>query len=136
LRSVSFAALCMLAPAAIGQPALPGTIRSTSTLVVVPTLVQTTGGDLVSGLHATDFLLTDNGVAQAVSIEEIERQPVAVVVLMQTGGRAARQFGNYAGVTTMLDSLTGSSPRQIALVTFDSRPEEASDFTPQVEDLK
>jgi VWFA-related protein len=108
--------------------ATPDTIHSTSTLVVVPTLVETTSGELVHNLQATDFLLTDNGVVQTVSIEQAERQPVAVVVLLQTGGAAPRQFQNYAGLGTMVDALTGSSPRQVAMVTFDSRPEEASDF--------
>ena len=121
----------------MAQPALPpGTIQSNSTLVVVPTLVQTPSGELVPNLRATDFLLTDNGVEQAVTLEEVERQPVAVVVLMQTGGAAARQFQNYLGLTAMLDYLTRSSPHQVALVTFDSRPEQASDFISEVGDLK
>ncbi len=129
--------LCLLAPVAVAQTAAPpGTIQSNSTLVVVPTLVQTASGELVTGLRATDFVLTDNGVEQTVTLEEVERQPVAVVVLMQTGGAAARQFQNYRGLTTMLDYLTGNSPHKVALVTFDSRPEEASDFISEVGDLK
>src|ERR1700761_6513254 len=75
-------------------PAAPpggqSTITSTSTLVIVPTLVRSTSGDLVYGLKPEDFLLTDNGVEQKISIEEVERQPLAVVVLMQTGGAAPR----------------------------------------------
>jgi VWFA-related protein len=58
------------------------------------------------------------------------------VVLVQTGGAAARQFQNYKGLATMVDSLTGSSPRQVAMVTFDSRPEAASDFVSDVDELK
>jgi len=130
------AALCLLAQAAVGQSAPPETIRSTSTLVVVPTLVQGGSGELVSGLRATDFVLTDNGVEQKISLEEVERQPVAVVVLLQTGGAGARQFQNYRGLPAMLDHATSGSPRQVAMVTFDSRPEEASDFTDDVDDLK
>lgn len=123
---------------AVSQTAAPpGTIQSNSTLVVVPTLVETTSGELVTSLRATDFLLTDNGVEQTVTLEEVERQPVAVVVLMQTGGAAAaRQFQNYAGLTAMLEYLTGNSPHRVALVTFDSRPEAASDFISDVRDLK
>lgn len=134
-------ALCLLAQIAVtqiaaAQGAPQPTIRSTSTLVVVPTLVQTPTGELITNLEAKDFLLTDNGVPQTVTLEQVEQQPVAVVVLMQTGGAAARQFENYAGLPSMLDYLTGSAPHQVALVTFDSRPEEASDFLPNVEDLK
>jgi len=128
--------LSLLAHMAAAQTASPETIHSTSTLVVVPTLVETDSGELIANLHASDFVLTDNGVVQAVSIEEAERQPVAVVVLVQTGGAAARQFQNYKGLATMVDSLTGSSPRQVAMVTFDSRPEAASDFVSDVDELK
>jgi len=140
-KPLQFAALCLLVQVAATQSAAAQgapqqTIRSTSNLVVVPTLVQTPAGELVTNLQAADFLLTDNGVPQTVILEQVERQPVAVVVLMQTGGAAARQFPNYRGLTSMLDYLTGSSPHQVALVTFDSQPEEASDFTPEVEDLK
>jgi VWFA-related protein len=112
------------------------TIHSTSTLVVVPALVQTATGELVHNLQPRDFVLTDDGVEQAVSIDRAERQPVALVVLLQTGGAAPRQFQNYAGLGTMIDALTGSSPRQVAMVTFDSRPEEASDFLTNVDELK
>jgi VWFA-related protein len=131
-----FAVWWLLAQVAVAQTAPPGTIQSNSTLVVVPTLVQTASGELVPNLRAADFLLTDNGVAQKVSLEEVERQPVAVVVLMQTGGAAARQFQTYSGLTAMLDALTGGAPHQVALVTFDSRPEGASDFVTDVADLK
>lgn len=135
-KSFSLSLLCLLAYPAAAQNPAPGTIHSTSNLVVVPTLVETTSGELVQNLQASDFLLTDNGVRQTVSIEQVERQPVAVVVLLQTGGAAARQFANYMRLPSMLDALTGSSPRQVAMVTFDSQPEEASDFLTHVEDLK
>jgi VWFA-related protein len=128
--------LCLLAYPAAAQNPPSDTIHSTSNLVVVPTLVETTSGELVHNLKASDFFLTDNGVQQTVSIEEVRRQPVAVVVLLQTGGAASRQFPNYARLATMVDALTGSSPRQVAMVTFDSRPEEASDFLTHVDDLK
>jgi VWFA-related protein len=135
-KPLHLAVLWLLAQVAVAQTAPPGTIQSNSTLVVVPTLVETASGDLVPNLRAADFLLTDNGVVQKVTLEEVERQPVAVVVLMQTGGTAARQFQNYAGLTAMLDVLTGGAPHQVALVTFDSRPEGASDFVADVADLK
>lgn len=128
--------LAHMAVAQTAQTGSPGTIRSTSTLVVVPTLVETDSGEPIPNLRASDFVVTDNGVEQAVSIEEAERQPVAVVVLVQTGGAAARQFQNYKGLATMVDSLTGLSPRQVAMVTFDSRPEAASDFVTDVDELK
>jgi VWFA-related protein len=128
--------LTLLAHMAAAQSTPRETLHSTTTLVVVPALVETDAGKLIPNLRASDFVLTDNGVRQTVAIEEVERQPVAVVVLVQTGGAAARQFQNYKGLATMIDALTGSAPRQVAMVTFDSRPEAASDFVSDVDQLK
>lgn len=115
--------------------ALP-TIKSASTLVIVPALVRSQSGELVETLQAGDFKLTDNGVEQRVTIENVERQPLAVVVLMQTGGAASRQFANYEKLGTMLDYMMGSSTYRVALATFDSQVEDLWDFTSNVFDLK
>jgi VWFA-related protein len=114
----------------------PPVIRSTANLVLVPTLVESPSGELIETLKASDFRLTDNGVAQRVAIEPIEHQPLAVVVLLQTGGAASRQFGNYAKLSTMLDYMMGSAAHQVALLTFDSQPETVTDFTANVGSLK
>jgi VWFA-related protein len=132
------APLLLFAIPALGQAApqsVPSTITSTSTLVIVPTLVRSTSGELIHGLKPSDFRLTDNGVEQKISIEDIERQPLAVVVLMQTGGAAPRQFQNYRNVGAMLGYMMGSSAHRVAVVTFDSQPEDQWDFTPNISDF-
>ena len=108
------------------------TLRTTSTLVVVPTLVQTLGEEPVFSLTAGDFLLTDNGVPQKVTLEQETKRPLSMVVLIQTGGIAREQFASYAGLETMLASLLDGSPNRISIVNFDSRPEAASPFTSDV----
>jgi VWFA-related protein len=108
------------------------TLHTTTTLVVVPTLVQTAGKAPVFSLAAGDFLLTDNGVPQKVTLEEETKRPLSLVVLMQTGGIARGQFSSYAGLETMLASLLGGAPNRISIVNFDSRPEAASPFTSDV----
>ena len=108
------------------------TLRTTTTLVVVPTLVQTPGKELVYSLTADDFVLTDNGVPQKVTLEEETKRPLSLVVLMQTGGDARGQFPSYAKLDTMLGSLLGEAPNEVSIVNFDSRPEAASPFTSNV----
>lgn len=131
------ATLLLSATFSLGQaPNVPPTIRSTSTLVVVPTLVRSPSGELIQTLHASDFRLTDNGVDQKVSVEDVERQPLAVVVLLQTGGAAHRQFASYANLPTLLDYMMGSSTHRVALVTFDSQPESFWSFTSKLDSLK
>jgi VWFA-related protein len=108
------------------------TLHTTTTLVVVPTLVQTTGKDPVFSLTEADFVLTDNGVPQKVTLEEETKRPLSLVVLMQTGGIARGQFASYVNLETMLASLLGGAPNRVSIVNFDSRPEAASPFTSNV----
>jgi VWFA-related protein len=108
------------------------TLHTTTTLVVVPTLVQTQNREIVFSLKADDFVVTDNGVPQKVTLEEESKRPLSLVVLMQTGGAARGQFPSYANLETMLASLLGAAPNEVSIVNFDSQPEAASPFTNNV----
>src|ERR1700731_3521094 len=108
------------------------TLHTTTTLVVVPTLVQTAGKEPVLSLTAADFVLTDNGVPQKIKLEEETKRPLSLVVLMQTGGIARGQFESYVNLETMLASLLGGAANKVSIVNFDSRPEAASPFTSNV----
>jgi VWFA-related protein len=113
-------------------PASPATLHTGTTLVVVPTLVQTPAKDLVFSLTADDFALTDNGAPQKIRLEEDSSRPLSLVVLMQTGGAARQQFANYTHLETMLVSVLGGAPNKAAIVNFDSRPEYDSPFTSDI----
>jgi hypothetical protein len=108
------------------------TLHTTTTLVVVPTLVQTAGKEPVFSLTAEDFVLTDNGVPQKVTLEEETKRPLSLVVLLQTGGVARGQFESYSNLETMLAAVLGGAPNQVSIVNFDSRPEAASPFTSDI----
>jgi len=110
----------------------PPTLQTTTRLVVVPTLVQTPANEVVYSLHAEDFLLTDKGVAQKVSLDDEAHQPLSLVVLMQTGGAAVHEFDKYRGLETMLSEMLGKAPNQVSIVNFDSKPEAASPFTSDI----
>ncbi len=135
MRTLSLLAIAsLLASAAQGQNTSQP-IHATSKLVTVPTLVQSPSGELVTTLTAADFALTDDGIQQNVSLDHVEREPLAIMVLLQIGGAAVRQLPNYAGLSAMLDGIVGASAYRVSLVTFDSSPEEAWDFTPHIDDL-
>jgi VWFA-related protein len=119
--------------AGVGVSALAQTtLRTTTTLVVVPTLVQSSWKEVVFSLKAEDFVVTDNGVAQRVTLEEGTKRPLSLVVLMQTGGVARGQFASYVNLEAMLVALLGGAPNRVSIVNFDSRPEAASPFTSNV----
>ncbi len=111
-------------------------ITTTTNLVIVPALVRAPSAESLPTLSASDFLLTDNGVAQAVTLEDVEHQPLSVLVLLQTGGAAVEQLPTYAKLGTMLWYLTANHPYRVAMLSFDSQPEYAWDFTPRVSDIE
>lgn len=141
-RVVLFSTLNLLVCTAPGQTIRPkqdftvATIRSTSTLVVVPTLVKSKSGKFVTDLRPNDFTLTDNGIRQKVSVEEMKDQGIAVAVLMQTGAAAPNEFQNYRTFTDMLDVTAGKSTDKIALITFDSHVQQIWNFPPKTDGLK
>jgi len=112
------------------------TLHTTTTLVVVPTLVETRSNALVFSLKADDFVLTDDGVPQKVTLEDESSRPLSLVVLMQTGGAARGQFPSYKNLSTMIASILGPAPNKVSIVNFDSRPEAASPFTSDVAEWK
>jgi len=133
------AVLAQTAPAAPSappaQPEPPSTQQTTtittrSTLVLVPALVRTKSGSMVYTLGADAFTLTDNGVEQKLNLDEDSgSQPLAMVVLVQTGGEGGQHLDIYRTLPTMLDALLGGVQHKVAVVSFDSAPTFVQKFT-------
>jgi VWFA-related protein len=117
-------------PEAAATQTKPTTITTRSTLVLVPALVRTKSGAMVYTLGAKDFSITDNGVEQKLTLdEESGSQPLAMVVLVETGGEGGRHLDTYRTLPTMLDSIVGGVPHKVAVVSFDSEPNFVQKFT-------
>ncbi|HEX3093277.1 MAG TPA: VWA domain-containing protein, partial [Candidatus Angelobacter sp.] len=72
----------------------------------------------------------DNGVPQAVRIEEgALGQPLALAVIVQTGGRGAAHLHDYSNLGAVLDAVIGGVPHRVAVIAFDSKPRLEQDFT-------
>src|SRR5258708_38472239 len=97
----------VLVAALMGAGFAQTTLHTTTRLVVVPTLVQMAGKEPVFSLTAEDFVLTDNGVPQKITLEEETKRPLSLVVLLQTGGAARGQFESYTNLETMLAEVLG-----------------------------
>ncbi len=116
------------APSSAGSQVPALSVRSN--LVLVPALVKTKSGELVFALTADDFILTDNGVPQSLRLEpDTDSQPVALAIIVQTGGRGASHLGDYRDLDAVLDAVVGNVEHRIAVVTFDSKPRLVQDFT-------
>jgi VWFA-related protein len=105
-------------------------IRTTSTVVLVPALVKTKSGETVFSLTAGDFILTDNGVTQTLRLEtDTDSQPLALVVIVETGGEGTWHLRDYVNLGAELDAVIGDVRHLVAVVSFDSKPRIAQDFT-------
>jgi VWFA-related protein len=122
------------APATAHQGAEGPALSAYSNLVVVPALVRSRSGELIYTLTADDFTLTDDGVPQRLTLEQdAGAEPLALVVVIETGGAGAREFNKYKslapGLGPMLASIVGNVPHRVAVVTFDSQPTLLQEFT-------
>jgi VWFA-related protein len=120
-----------------GQPS-PGTpvprLTASSNLVLVPALVKTKAGKAVFSLTADDFTLTDDGVPQTLRVaQDIDAQPLAMVIVVQTGGQGAFYLPHYRDLGAVLDAVIGGGPHQVAVVAFDSTARLDQDFNPDTD---
>jgi len=100
------------------------------TLVRVPTLVRDVNGTLVSGLHAADFIVEDDGVAQPVHLDEAtEAEPVSLMIAVQSGRKAPDEYKRMTGLASMLDPILSNSANEAAVLFFDSKLDLVQDFT-------
>jgi VWFA-related protein len=107
---------------------------SRSNLVPVPTLVRDAQGNAVYGLRAQDFIIEDDGVEQAVHLDDpAEAEPISFLIAVQYGRRAEREFGRMGGLAAMLDPILSGPQNEAALLVFDSKLNLVHDFTKQAE---
>ena len=110
------------------------TLTVRSNLVEVPILVKTKG-EVVFQLTADDFLLTDNGVPQHLTLDQdTDSQALALAIVVETGGAGARHLVDYRQLDSILDALIGNVEHRVALIGFDSVPHLLMHFTPRTAD--
>jgi VWFA-related protein len=106
------------------------TIKVRSDVVLVPALVKNKAGEVMLSLSSDDFILTDNGFQQELRVEpDMDWQPLALAIVVQTGGQGIPHLGDYANLGPVLDALIGDVPHRVAVIAFDSAPRVGQDFT-------
>jgi VWFA-related protein len=106
------------------------TLRSQSNAVIVPALVKDAKGGVVYGLTQKDFVLFDDAAEQMVHLDDSpEAGAISLVVAIQTGRRARREFPRMRGIAAMLSPVFSQPGSRVALVEFDSQIHLANGFT-------
>jgi VWFA-related protein len=112
------------------------TVRITTNEVLVPTLVEKSGGGILYGLKESDFILEDDGVRQKIHVqEEMDTAPVALVIAVELGGVSALEFGKVAKLGPLLDLFLSDQQSEAALIGFDSKPHLIHDYAHSSDDL-
>jgi VWFA-related protein len=111
------------------------TLTVRAPLVQVPVLVRNKAGRVVFELTGDDFVVSDNGVAQRFTVDaDTGSQPLALAVVVETGGAGARHLGDYAQLGSILDALIGNVEHRVAVIGFDSAPHMLLAFSPNTAD--
>jgi VWFA-related protein len=104
--------------------------RVNTSVVLVPTLVETPSGEVVYTLKPGDFLLEDNGVPQRIQVDEdFDQAPVSLIVAIEKGRTSLLQFQKISRIGPLVDLFLGQGRGEAAVVTFDSQPQLLTDFT-------
>ena len=91
--------------------------RSGTSLVVAPTTVTAGTGAFVPGIPAEQFVLTDNGVRQNVTVEE-DPQPLAVILAVQASFEARKPLDRLRTAASLFGPLVIGAGGSAALVAF------------------
>lgn len=106
------------------------TFHAQANVVLVPTLVKDGRGHPVYGLEAKDFIVEDDGVVQNAQLDEAaESQPISLVIVLQRGRQALREFPRMTGLSSMVQPILDQDQTQAAVIEFDSSIELTQDFT-------
>ena len=130
-----FLTLALLLGPAAGQQ--EPRFRSQINLVPVPTMVRNAHGNPVYGLKEEDFIIEDESIEQSVHLDEAAAaEPISLLIAVQCGRRAKREFGRMGGVATMLDPVLTGQNNEAALLLFDSGVNLVRDFTTQADGIE
>jgi VWFA-related protein len=103
--------------------------------VVVPVFVNSREGQVVFDLREDDFLLTDNGAPQLLTLEQdTDSQPLALAIVVETGGAGARHLGDYRELDSVLEALVGNVEHRVSVIGFDGAPYLIVPFTSNTEE--
>jgi VWFA-related protein len=105
------------------QPTTPYTLKTESNVVLVPTTVELKNGQMIYGLKPEQFVVEDNGVAQAIHLDEdTDALGLSLAVVVQCSRSAVMEYAKLTGLGSMIDAIAGDAPREVAIVMYGEMP--------------
>ncbi len=105
--------------------------RTETNVVQVPVSVTRTNGRDVEGLSARDFVVRDNGVPRAVTVDIFgpRAAPISLVIAVQSAGISTPALKKIQRIGGMIQPLVIGTRGEAAVVTFDREIAWVQDFT-------
>ena len=115
----------------------PYTLQTGASLILVPATIDIKG-QVLYGLSHDQFTLTDDGVPRNFRLEDTSIAPLglSLVVLLQCSRSAITEYSRIQGLPTMIDSLVGAAPHEVALVRYGAKPEVVQPFTRKMDKIE
>ncbi len=115
----------------------PYTLRAESNVVLLPTQVETKHGEIIYALKPEQFVVEDNGVPQAIHLDEdTDSLGLSLVVAVQCSRSAVMEYAKLKGLGTMIDGIAGDAPREVALVSYGAEPHLLGKFSGDPDQLR
>lgn len=129
-RAVSVLLLAVAAFAVRAMAQTPYTLQMQSNIVLVPVTAQTKHGEMLYGLKASQFVVEDNGVAQTIHMDQdTDALGLSLAVVVQCSRSAVMEYARLRGLGTMIESITGGAPHEVAILSYGTKPEVLGDFS-------
>ena len=117
------------ADAGAAAPQQTYTLQTGAKIVLVPSTVSIKG-QIVYGLKASQFQITDNGVPQPVTLDDdADNLGLSLVVAVQCSRTAMMEYEKFQGLPSLIESIVGGAPHEVALVRYGAHPELVQPFT-------
>jgi VWFA-related protein len=107
----------------------PPKIKSRSILVNTPVTVRDAKGEMVHTLEASEFKITDNGVAQKITHFDLGGEPMSLVVVVETSWRVEPMLPQIRKSGILISQTVIGPMGEGAIVGFDDQVEKLLDFT-------
>ena len=98
-------------------------------LVNTPVTVRDASGKMVHDLDAKNFLVTDNGVAQAITHFDLGGDPLSVVILIESSSRIDAIFPEIRKTGILFTQTVMGPSGEAAVVGFNDSVDKLQDFT-------
>ncbi len=98
-------------------------------LVNTPVTVRDGRGEMVHNLEASDFQITDNGVAQRISHFDLGGDPLSLVILMETSSRIEPLLPEVRKTGILFTQTVMGPTGEAAVVGFNDSVDKLQDFT-------